>query len=376
MPVSGPSVHQQLIIAYQQAQQELERARGQVAAAGAEMTELTAHRSEAIVSLAQYYLPELTQETVNRICSDSRQAIYSVLLRKDEHARRLVKRLDELNSQRTNAERELASTSAELDDALEQQAQTLKQISDELAANTEFKNLSDQAAQAESALQRAEANLAEIEQDVLRKLPAYENSSLFMYLQKQKFLTPAYKKTGLTRSMDQWLARYIDYKQARQGYDFLRTTPVHMREVIAEDRQALNTVMEEIERRRDQVADRLGLPQVVATTERLSGRRESLLQQLNGIEQETRTTQLERTEIENPQGPYYREAIAKFREMLNSTDPRCWHNERGRRLKSKTIRSWLACKACTPKLATWVSKFNSDNSVWTGSRDICKPAAI
>ena len=42
----------------------------------------------------------------------------------------------------------------------------------------EFVLLSDRAAVAEASLERAEANLQEIDQDSARKLPAYEDSTL------------------------------------------------------------------------------------------------------------------------------------------------------------------------------------------------------
>jgi hypothetical protein len=84
-----------------------------------------------------------------------------------------------------------------------------------------------------------------------------------MYLYKRGYLTPQYEHRGMTRSMDQWLGRYINYRDARQGYEFLKSTPVHMKEVIAEDRAALNTVLDELEQQRDAVAARRGLPQAI-----------------------------------------------------------------------------------------------------------------
>jgi hypothetical protein len=66
MPVSGPIVHQQLMHAYQEAQHELESARGHVAAAGAELGDLSEDRGDAIVNLAQHYLPELTREAIRK----------------------------------------------------------------------------------------------------------------------------------------------------------------------------------------------------------------------------------------------------------------------------------------------------------------------
>jgi len=320
MPVSGPVIHHQLMQAYQEAQHELETARGHVAAAGVELGELTEDRGEAMVNLAQHYLPELTHDAIRKTWAEVQQSVYSVLLKKENHSQRLTTQLDELCSKREKTELRLKSISTSLDEAIETQGEIATAVSQELSADKGFAELSDRAAEAEAALQRAEANLAEIEQDVRRKLPSYENSSLFVYLHKRSFLTSQYEQRGMTRSIDQWLGRYIGYRDARQGYDFLKTTPVHMKEVIAEDRAALNTVLDELEKQRDLVADRLSLPKAIQGTNDLAGQREAVLGELESVETQTKSIQAERTEIENRRGPYYREAINQFRDMIATVD--------------------------------------------------------
>ncbi len=320
MAVAGSVVHQQLIQAYQETQHELERARGHVAAAGAELGELSEGRGDALLRLAQHYLPELTEEAIRRTWTEVRQSIKEVLERKSRHSRRLLDQIETLNHERLDAEARLQSTSESLDQAMQAQGETAQRVSQELSDDPEFARLTDSAAQAESALQRAEANLAEIEQDAVRKLPAYENSALFKYLLDRQFGLPSYRSRGVTRRIDQWLGRYIDYREARKGYEFLLNTPKHMREVIASDRAALNTVMEELERRRDVVAQRLGLPAAIERTESLSQQRQTLLQALEQGETQSDALQHELTEIEDTRGPYYHEAIAKFRDRIAQTD--------------------------------------------------------
>ena len=321
MPVSGPIVHQQLMHAYQEAQHELETARGHVAAAGVELGELAEDRGEAMVSLAQHYLPELTQDAIRKTWSEVQTAVWDVLKRKEQHSQRLAGTLEQLSANRGAAETDLKSISSSLDAATEAQGEIANLVSQELSADKGFAELSDRAAEAEAALQRAEANLNEIEQDANRKLPAYENSALFMYLQKRGFLTPEYSHRGITRSTDQWLARYIGYREARQGYDFLKSTPKHMQELIAEDRASLNTVLDELEKQRDSVAAKHELPAAIQKTTELTNQRQATLAELEKIETDAKSVQSERTETENTRGPYYHEAITQFRDMLAAADP-------------------------------------------------------
>jgi chromosome segregation ATPase len=322
MPTSGPVVHRQLIQAYQEAQHELETARGEIAAAGAELGELGAGRGDMLLDLARHYLPELTPAAVEKTWSDARHWIYEILQRKQNHVAKLDRELILIATRRTDAERELASVTASLDEATLAQQLLAQAVSDALAADTDFSNLSNRAAQAEASLQRAEANLQEIEQDSLKKLPSYENSALFMYLKNRHFATADYQHRGITRNIDQWLSRYIGYREARQGYDFLKSTPQQMREVIARDRQSLDLVLDDLEKRRDTVAQRMGLPDAIETVQSLSAQRSTWVERLDQIQRDTQTLQSDRSRIDDSRGPYYQEAIEKFRRALDILDSR------------------------------------------------------
>ena len=120
--------------------------------------------------------------------------------------------------------------------------------------------------------------------------------------------------------MDRWLAKFIDYNKAKQGYDFLRKTPEQMRQIIAEDRQSLDTVMNELERRRDAVANNLGLSEKIEHVTKLKRQRDEQLEVLDALLVESEKTQRELSELEDPRGIYYREAIRLFREMLDGSD--------------------------------------------------------
>ena len=322
MPISGPVVHQQLIQAYQEAQHELETARGEIAAAGAELGELTEGRGDTLLNLARHYLPELTPSAVEKTWADARHWIHEILLRKQDNVAKLDAELAITASRRTQAESELAVVTAKLDEATLQQQSLAKAVSDALVADADFSNLSNRAAQAEASLQRAEANLQEIEQDSLKKLPSYENSALFMYLKNRDFATADYKHRGITRSVDQWLSRYIGYREARQGYDFLKSTPQHMREVIASDRQSLDIVLDDLEKRRDTLAERMGLADVIQTVQSLTAQRSTWVEQLDQIQHDTQTLQSDRSRTDDSRGPYYQEAIEKFRQTLDKVDSR------------------------------------------------------
>lgn len=322
MPVPGPIVHQQLIQAYHEAQHRLESARGQIAAAGAELGQLSAGKGDALLELARHYLPALTRQAVEITWAEARDGVLDVLQRKETHATRLAAELEQLDRQRHASEAELTNVNTRLDAANERQERLTQAVSEALSTDAAFADSANRAAEAEASLQRAEANLDEIEQDALGKLPSYEQSALFMYLYRRQFGTPQYRSRGYTRSLDQWLSRYIGYPEARKGYEFLKSTPQHMREVIADDRLALNTVLDELERRRDAVAQELGLTDTIAEVHSLTDQRAQLVESLAELERRTQTLQSERLQVDDPRGHYYHEAIERFRAMLAKADPR------------------------------------------------------
>jgi vacuolar-type H+-ATPase subunit D/Vma8 len=322
MPISGPVVHQQLIDAYAEVQARLESARGSITQAKTQRDQLDDDRSNALVRLAEHYLPELTHEAILQTWLDVRPTVAQILLRKEDHEQRVKLKLDGLTARRQEREQMLLTINQELDHATELQDQIAKQVEDRLSNDQEFKQLSDRAALAEVALERAEANLVEIEQDSVKKIPAFDQSALFKYLYDRGYGTGQYNSRGLTKQMDRWLAKKIDFNKAKQSYEFLRKTPEQMRRIITEDRQLLDTVMEELERRRDVVAKELGLPERIAATTQLEAKRADHLKSLDTVLAESEQTQHELTEIGDSRGTYYREAIGVFREMLSRSDAR------------------------------------------------------
>ncbi|MFG0260792.1 MAG: hypothetical protein ACF788_00125 [Novipirellula sp. JB048] len=316
MSIPGPVVHRQLIEAYRNAQTRLEQMRQRISASQQERDDLENHRGEAFLELAEHYLPELSDEAIASTSGADRERIADILMRKQDHCRRVQSRLAQANQRRAELESEWITINRDLDAALESQQQIATQVEAALRQSDPFVRLSDRAAMAEAALERAEANLQEIDQEAARKLPAYDNSSLFRYLYDRRFGTQHYTHRGFTRRADRWLAKYIDYQSARQSYEFLKQTPEKMREIIATDREAFDTVMNELERHRDEVAETWGLQTAVSQTQRLQTKRETQLKRLNAAVDETQAIEAELTELEDGRGPYYRQAVAVLRERL------------------------------------------------------------
>lgn len=321
MATPGPVIHQQLMDAYAALQAELENERAKIVDVRKQRDEIDQRRSDTLAELAEHYLPDLSNASIEQTWSEVQSEIHSLLLRQQDHARRLNTQCDQLKRNREERERQLAENRQLLDQALAKQQQVIGQVEQRLRSDPEFVRLTDRAAVAEAALERAESNLAEIDQDAARKLPAYDKSSLFRYLYDRGFGSEQYQQTGFTRRMDRALARFIDFTEARNSYDFLKRTPDQMRKLIAEDRAALDVVMDELERRRDRVAEEMNLPELLRDTEQLTQQRDRQLDDLRCVNEQLGEAETELTDVDDPRGPYYREAIELFRKTLEKIDP-------------------------------------------------------
>ncbi len=320
MPIPGPVLHRHLMEAYSSAQTQLEFERNQIQLARTHHESLDGNRGDVLVTLAQHYLPELSRAAIESTWAEVRYDITSVLQRKEEHESRLTSDIRESDTRRLAAEQEFVDLNSKLDEAAERQQRVSLDVESQLKSDPPFIALSDRAAIAEIALERAEANLKEIEQDSARKLPAFDESSLFRYLHDRGFGSEKYASKGFTRRMDRTLARFIQYDEANQSYTFLKQTPVQMRQIIAEDRAALDTVLDELERQRDAVAAQLNLPDIIAQAKDLTREREVKIKQIDSIRIEQQSLQSQLTELGDKRGPYYHEAIQVFRGMLERID--------------------------------------------------------
>ncbi len=316
MTIPGPTVHQQLMDAYKRLTEQLEQDRKSMHDVQEQYEKLDAERDDALRSLAQHYLPELTADAINSTWREVQSDISTLLLQKEDEDRSLQQKLKQLQENRTTTEKALLQATNVLDSAILEQNKVSAVVEKRLQEDTQFVELADRAAIAELALERAESNLHEIDQDAARKLPAYQASTLFQYLYERGYGQKEYRSRGLTRRIDRWLARYIDFTKARQGYDFLKQTPDQMRKIIAEDRRSLNIVMEELERKRDRVADEMGLPEKISLTDRLTRDRQQILQTASFVSESMNEVEDRINDLSDPRGSYYQQAIEIFRQTL------------------------------------------------------------
>ena len=278
--------------------------------------ELVDRRGQTLLELAEHYLPEVDRESVLASFRGIREELLNVLERKQRRERQLHEDLkkDEAEALRLQAELETATDA--LNEKVAERERLEDIVAEKLKAHEKFQKLSKEALIAEQELQRNEERIAEIKQEAGEKLPAYDKNRMFRYLYDRGFGTPQYKKKGLTRTLDRWVAKIVKYSRSRRGYDFLRVTPELMAAEVVRRREQFNVLMEQIEAIEDEISDDVGLTKVLEEGQKLGARRDGLVEELAKLEERFTGHHQELQTLEGTQNEFYEQGVGQMKAFL------------------------------------------------------------
>ena len=319
---SGRSVEQAL-------QQVLHGVQGELKASSANLgkldeatRQLVEQRGQALLDLAEHYLPDIDRQTVAGTFSEVRGELLQILDRKERHEQELRTSLAEDQTKTSELEDSLKQITTELNAKVARREELEKSVVQKLETDTEFQRLSQEALIAEQNLDQNEKRVAEIRSESAQKLPSYERSRLFQYLHKRGYGTAEYKKTGLTKRLDRWVAGMINYARARRSYDFLRVTPELMSQEVERRRDQFNGLMEQLETIEDRYADEIGLTDVMREGQALGGKRDQIVSAIASQQAITAKHLQELTSLQSSRNDYYEQALKRMQEFLANLEDR------------------------------------------------------
>src|SRR6056297_601562 len=114
--IPGPQVHQLLIAAYDRSATRLEDLRSRASRFEETQDQLEDTRNQSLRQLAEYYLPDLTGDSIDRTWSEIRPTMREILLRKQNRLRELQEQLEDHRLARSHLQNSLAEISTRLDD--------------------------------------------------------------------------------------------------------------------------------------------------------------------------------------------------------------------------------------------------------------------
>lgn len=320
MPVPGRDVLANLRRRLEEARAHTAGVRQEFEAVDRQVDEFVARRGEAIVELAKHDLPDMSQSSIERTFTEIRDELKTILGRKERAQAELNGRLERFRASIRDLQQKVSAAAAELNRLVAKRSELERTTTDRLKADAEFQQLSQQAIQAEMQLKANEERTAELQREAKEKLPAYQSSRLFQYLQQRRFGTPEYVHTGWTRSMDRWLARLIHYERHRRGYEFLMHTPALVEQEVERRRGDFNNLMERIETIEDRVSDDVGLTDILRAGEVQGAAHDKLTQQLTDEQGRAQQVEAELLALDQQQGRFYTEALERYVRFLGETE--------------------------------------------------------
>jgi hypothetical protein len=300
-------------------EQELAVCQEEVDQADKKMHGLLAGRGDVLVKLARHYLPEISRPAVAKTTTEIRGELLAIVARKDARRQELQQKLESCQGEAERTHANLDRVTALLNEKVKERERLEAQVADTLQHNQAFQVRSKQALQAEEQLHRNEQRSTDVEKEAAAKLPHYENSSLFRYLYERHFGTAEYHAGHFVTFVDSWVARLIDYRKARIGYEFLKKVPAAVAGEVGRRRQQFDELMQQVEALQHAEAERSGLTKVLQEGTALGAERDRLVAAFEQGEQQGQDLRQDLAKLEQVENQFYQEGIARFSKFLGET---------------------------------------------------------
>ncbi|MGB7344572.1 MAG: hypothetical protein WBD20_10185 [Pirellulaceae bacterium] len=285
------------------------------------MQSLVQQRTTAFVDLAKHYLPELSHLALAGAWQEVQQAIGDVLLRKRDQRRLLQLEVDAAQSLRESLQCERDSVQEELDRVkrvLQCKTGNFRKL---LRDDPLIKQWVDEIAALDDEIECCLTQHESFEFDAKNKLPAYEQSSLFAYLQEQNFGTPQYQGRGIQRRWDRWVAKLIGFDKAKKSYDFLKSTPDYLKKLIEDKQDRYRSLLAQLKQARSDAAMRHGTHRQQQQWKDLCDRVSVLDEQIEEAKWDAALALQSIGELDNVNGEYYDESLKIYQSFLEELEP-------------------------------------------------------
>jgi chromosome segregation ATPase len=198
----------------------------------------------------------------------------------DQHKQALAtldNKLEQLKQSRQKLEQQHETGINQRDKAVETLQRQLEESKKKLEQDQDYQLQKEKAIRAAEVTRRADEKASQSEADLASKGEPYQEDSIFMYLWQRRYLTPDYRANVIIRSLDGWVARLIDYREARADYHMLNELPLRLREHADRAAEEARHQQEALQALEKQTAEKDG----VGTSQTALEKTEAQLQQVN-----------------------------------------------------------------------------------------------
>ncbi|MBI4738294.1 hypothetical protein HY772_01815 [Candidatus Woesearchaeota archaeon] len=277
--------------------------------------ELTGDREGVYVSLAQLYLPELTDHVRTELAEKQEAVARAVRQRRNQHEslERLVSQNRERRSQKQQT---LDSIDEQMNAAGDMIRTKHAAVAQELENSADYQSLKKKIAEAQRKLEEDRKQLGAVRKSVPAKINAYEADVLFKYLLERGYGTEEYVGSFLTRTLDAWAARKVNFDEQKREYYLLKMLPAAIDERLSLEEAAGSELQGTKALLEDSVDRKHGLSDAIQSGKDLDTKRNGILDSVDKLDKEYDGLQEALRDANSTKGSHYRQAVDELKGYL------------------------------------------------------------
>jgi hypothetical protein len=265
------------------ARRDMQTGHSRLETANQQLIEVRNQLAQEYRGLAKFRLDALAAGKLIAQMDDTDRTVLKLLERRSQAVAKLEREIEQSQATQAELEDERSRLGRRRDELLKQIDEAAAEIKEQLGRQDAYRELEEKAAEESRRAERAQKKAAQAEADREEKGKPYRQDPLFMYLWQRRYLTPDYSGGGLTRMLDGWVAKMINYADAHSNYYMLTELPLRLREHA--DRQE-RLAAQEVQKLRDMEAVALAVEPITKNKELLQSVQKSLEESEARIEAE------------------------------------------------------------------------------------------
>lgn len=265
------------------ARRDMQTSNSRLEAANQQLVEVRNQLVQEFRHLAEFRLDELAAGRIITQMDETDRTVLKLLERRSQALAQLEREIEQSQTKQAELEQERSREARRRDELLKQIDEAAAEIKEELGRQEAYRKLEEKAEEESRRAERAQKKAAQAEADREEKGKPYREDPLFMYLWQRRYLTPDYSGGGITRMLDGWVAKMINYADARSNYYMLTELPLRLREHA--DRQE-RLAAQAVQKLREMEAAALEVEPIIKNQELLQSVQKSLQESETRIEEE------------------------------------------------------------------------------------------
>jgi hypothetical protein len=228
--ITGRDTLQQINDYVLQAQSQIESADLEMDKLTSRLGRLRVEEAEQFQRLARFRLGEMNAGHMVARLNKAHQVVQAFLEHHKDALAELESGLEQIKQSQRKLEQQRESRIDARDQAVEEFERQLEKSKEKLEQDEGYRRQQEKALRAAEVSRRADEKASQSEADLASKGKPYQEDEIFMCLWQRRYMTPDYRANRIIRSLDDWVARLIDYRETRADYHMLNELPVRLRE--------------------------------------------------------------------------------------------------------------------------------------------------